>query len=102
MLYKISLATLSVIIASVANAMIVGASGLTTKCTLTIASGDEFVFPCSLKFDSNLNMGVIRDLNSGKVYGKGWAEGRGCLYKEGYGNICTEGHKWILPNGKQI
>lgn len=102
MLYKISLATLSVIIASAFNPMLVSASSLTTKCTLKMASGDEFIFPCSLRFDSALNMAVIRDMNSGKVYGKGWAEGRGCLYKEGYGAICTEGYKWILPNGKQI
>jgi len=102
MLSKISPAILWVLIASAVNPTLVSASPLTTKCTLKMASGDEFIFPCELRFDPALNMAVITDLNSGKVYGKGWAEGRGCLYKEGYGEICTEGYKWILPNGKRI
>ena len=101
-MFKLFTATLSIIALPAANIMIVNASSLNTKCTLEIASGDKFIFPCSLTYDSDLNMGIIKDLNSGKVYGKGWAEGRGCLYKEGYGSICTAGYEWILPDDQTL
>lgn len=77
----------------------VSAQELRTQCTLEMASRDKFVFPCSVKYDPKLNMGVIKDLNSGRTYGKGWAEGRGCIYKDGYGSICTKGFKWVTPDG---
>ena len=99
---KFFIATLSILTLPAVNITTVNASNLKTKCTLEIASGDKFIFPCSLTYDSSFKMGVIKDLNSGKVYGKGWAEGRGCSYKEGYGSICTHGYKWILPDGQTL
>ena len=80
----------------------VNARDLRTQCTLEMASKDKFTFPCLVTYDPILNMGVVKDLNSGRAYGKGWSEGRGCIYKEGYGSICTKGNQWITPEGKII
>ena len=99
-MFRFVVATFSTLSVIAANIMVASASSLKTQCTLEIASGDKFLFPCSLSYDPRLNMGVIKNLNSGKTYGRGWAEGRGCLYKEGYGSICTKEFKWILPNGQ--
>ena len=73
------------------------AQELRTQCTLTMASKDRFVFPCTVRYNSRLNMGVITDLNSGRTYGDDWAETRGCIYKDGYGSICTKDYEWVSP-----
>lgn len=74
-------------------------SALTTECILHLAGRTKSLFPCSVSFDRKLNMGVIRDLRTGRVYGKEWAESRGCLYREGYGTVCTIEKRWVLPDG---
>lgn len=75
-------------------------SELKTECVMNITGHPMSVFPCSVRFDRQLNKGVVRDARSGRVYGKDWAEGRGCLYREGYGTICTKNYGWILPDGR--
>lgn len=71
-----------------------------TTCTFKRETDNSaFSFPCKVAYNRELNMGTVEDLDSGNFFGGGWAESRGCLYKDGVATICTENLEWISPDG---